>query len=218
MGRHVTIGPAVLLVPALAAGCAAPPPCRLPDGPDRVYVVEQGWHVELGLPAEELKGPLAIYRETFPGARAVMFGYGKRTFMTAAPDDIREYLLGPVPGPAVIEAVGLTVLPPAAYPGAETVALRLPPDGARALSDFIWQDLDKDRAGRPRLVGPGSFPGSLFYVARSGYSMMHTCNRWAVDALVAAGEPVAGDGVVFSGQAMARVEAALAGQCRAAPP
>ena len=211
---------AALFLAAALAACATPQPaCRRPatDG-DIVYVVAHGWHVELGLTADELHGPLGVFRGIFPGAKAFMFGYGKRTFMTAPPDSISEYLLGPVPGPAVIQVTGLTILPSEAYLPGETIELALPPGGARRLSDFIWSDLDKDHAGGPRLLAPGNYPGGLFYFARSGYSLLHTCNTWAADGLATAGLPISGDGVVLSHQVTARAETVLAGQCAVALP
>ncbi len=178
-----------------------------------MYVVSRGWHTEIGIPSDRLAGPLGMFRQVFPGARAVMFGYGKRTFMTAPADNISEYLFGPVPGPAVIEVVGLSVMPPLAYGKQDMVALSVSPSGARALSAFLWDDLARDHTGAPLLVGPGLFPGSRFYAARSRYSLGHTCNSWVAAALHAAGLPIDPDGVVLSGQTMARAADAAAAQC-----
>ncbi len=190
----------------LAACSATPSACtssRL--GRDLTYVVSRGWHVEVGLPTAELRGPLTFYRMVFPQARALMFGYGKQTFFTAKVETPSDYLLGPFPGEAVIQATGLLVPPPLAYPNTDVLELTLPQGGARALSDFIWDELGKDHAGEPRLVAPGNFPGSIFYAARTGYTLAHTCNTWVAQALHAAGLPVSPAGVVFSGQLAARL-------------
>jgi hypothetical protein len=195
------------VAPAIQASCPAPA-----AGEGRITVLSRGWHTELAIPASELRGRLALFRSVFPGARTVMFGYGKRTFMTARADRIGEYLLGPFPGPAVIEAIGLSTGPLAAYGPGDSVTLPVSPRGERALSDFIWLDLAKGQDGRPLLLGPGWFPGALFYASVSGYSLAHTCNRWTAAALHAAGLPVDSTGVVLSGQVMARAEAA-ARQC-----
>ncbi len=173
----------------------------------------RGWHTQIGLPAEELQGGLAVFRQIYPGARAVMFGYGKRTFMVAPPDDIGEYVLGPVPGPALIETVGLSESPPAAYGTAGMIALALPPGGAARLSAFLWDDMARDRLGQPLLVAPGPFAGALFYAARSGYTLFHTCNTWVAAALRAAGLPVDPDFAILSGQTMARAADAARRQC-----
>jgi hypothetical protein len=213
--RRATLA-AVTLLALAAAGCATPALYCRPPPPSQgvVYVLSRGWHTEIGLAADRLAGPLGIFRTAYPGAQYLMFGYGKRTFLTAPPDNIREYLLGPVPGPAVIEAVALRASPPEAYGTRGMVTLSLPPGGAARLSAFLWQTLAHDSAGHPRLVGPGRFPGSQFYAAVHTYSLAYTCNTWVADALHAAGLPLDADAVVFSGQTMARVEAAAHAQCR----
>jgi hypothetical protein len=196
------------------SACALPAaPCAPPPNANIVWVLSRGWHTQIGLTADELTGGLARFRQIYPGMRAIMFGYGKRTFMTARADRASEYLLGPFPGPAVIETVGLRALPQAAYGPDGMVALALPAGGAAALSAFIWNDIARDHTGAPRLVGPGRYEGSRFYDAVSGYNLAHTCNTWIADALHAAGLPVSGAGVVFSGQAMSRADQAAAAQC-----
>ena len=198
----------------ISACSSAMEPCpSLPAG-EVVYVVEAGWHVEIGIPVEELGDGLAVYRTIFPGARVLMVGYGKQTFFTAPPDAISEYFLGPFPGVAVIHVVGLNVTPVEAYSPGETVTLMLPPGGARALSNYIWQDLSKDKSGEPEEVARSTDPDGLFYAAQSEYNLFHTCNTWAAEALHEAGLPVSGDGVIFSGQVMAQVNAAAESQCR----
>ncbi len=199
------------LLASLLAGCAPTAPrCAADDGPD-VYIVARGWHVEVGLPADHLDGELAAFRDVFPGARAVMFGYGKRTFFTARADTLSEYVLGPVPGPAAIQVTGLSTLPTDAYEPSAVLVMHLPPGGAAGLSAFLQHDFERDAAGGPRLIGPGPYPGSLFYAARSGYSLAHTCNTWAADALHAAGLAVSGSGAALSGQVVSR--AIAAGAC-----
>ncbi|HTH99157.1 MAG TPA: DUF2459 domain-containing protein [Stellaceae bacterium] len=210
---------AAILLATLLSACAAwpvAPPCPPPseaEGPV-VYVAVDSWHADIGLPSDELTGPLAYFRQVYPNARAIMFGYGKRTFITAPTDSLSEYLLGPVPGPAAIQLLGLSTLPDAAYLPGETVALHLTKEGEAKLEDFIWQDLAKDASGKPKQID-SSRVGILFYAANSRYTLLHTCNSWAVDALAASGLPLDSHGVIFSGQAMARAQAARARQCTA---
>jgi uncharacterized protein (TIGR02117 family) len=199
---------------AFSACSAVTPPCPIPVKSDIVYVVSQGWHAEIGIPVEELSPKLAFYRKVFPGARVIMFGYGKKTFFTAPPQTFSEYVLGPFPGTAVIHAVGLRVAADKAYPPEATVTLMLPADGKQALSAYIWNDLSKDAAGKPQIVAPSTHPDGLFYAANSRYNLLHTCNSWTADALHAAGLPVSTSAVMFSGQVMNRVKKAAQNQCR----
>jgi hypothetical protein len=210
------IASAALLLSVAACSPTIAPSCPRPLATAGVvYVVGRGWHVDIGIPADELTGPLTFYRDMFPGARTIMFGYAKRTFVTAPAHTISEYILGPVPGPAIIDVSGINVFPPEAYEPGSTIMLSLPPGGARLLSDFIWNDLDKTSAGQPRLVARGSYPGSLLYGARSEYSLLHTCNNWAASLLQAAGVPVSSDGVILSNQLMSRSAKAAVAQCAA---
>jgi hypothetical protein len=204
-----------LLFTVLAvSGCGSVvQPCPASNTGDVVYVVGQKWHVEIGIPVEELGKDLSFYREIFVGARVIMFGYGKKTFFTAPRETISEYFLGPFPGPAVIQVVGLTVTPVEVYSGESTTTLALPPGGSRALSAYIWNDLAKDAAGKPLVVAHSTDSNGLFYAAQSEYTLLHTCNTWIADALNGAGLPVSGDNVIFSGQVMTRVGEAAESQC-----
>lgn len=208
---------AALLVALATASCAVPPPpcAAQPAGDDTIYVVVRGWHAEIGIPVEQLDGPLAFYRSVFPGARVLMFGYGKKTFITAPTRSLAEYIVGPFPGPAVIQVVALADTPLEAYEAGSTIRLAITPADNAALSAAIWHDLAKDPDGRPRLVSLGTRPVSVFYAARSGYNLLHTCNAWVADMLNAAGLGISGDGVVFSDQVMSRTADVAAAQCRA---
>ena len=212
-GTHRPV--AAMLLAVGTAACSTPMPrCAVPvAGQDTIYVVSRAWHTEIGLPASALTGPLALYRTIFPQARVVMFGFGKKTFITAPAESLSEYLLGPVPGPAAIQVTALTISPAEAYPPGSTITLFLPPGGREAVSDFLWNELGKDRAGAPRLLSVGSNPASLFYAARGGYGLWRTCNTWVADALHEAKLPISGRGVVLSGQVMGRSADAAARQC-----
>lgn len=196
-------------------GCSSPPsPCSPSAGGDVIYVVEQGWHVEIGVPVNELDSNLQFLNNVFSGARVIMFGYGKKTFMTAPPQTWSEYILGPIPGPAVIHAVGLSVTPVEAYPVDSTIVLALPPGGWHGLSDYLANDLIKNTAGKAMIITRSTDPDGLYYAAASEYNLFHTCNTWAADALHAAGLSISTDNVVFSGQVMTQVYAAAHDQCQ----
>jgi hypothetical protein len=197
-----------------ACNSFAPPPCDPPQDGDIVYVTQGGWHTELGIPENELEDGLSFYRTEFPDAQVVIFGYGKETFFTADHPGFDDYILGPFPGHAVIQAIGLRRPPPEVYPEETTIVLRLPPGGRQALTQFIWNDLVKDRNGRPIITAYGHSPASLFYAANSEYNIGHTCNTWIVEALQATGLSLSAADVIFSGQAMEQAVDAATQQCR----
>ncbi|MGZ4958561.1 MAG: DUF2459 domain-containing protein [Methylomonas sp.] len=181
---------------------------------DVVYVVGEGWHAEIGIPVEELDENMSFYREIFPGARVILFSYGKKTFFIAPASTLSEYLLGPFPGPAAIQVVGLSVTPTEAYPPENTVKLLLPPNGSQSLSAHIWKDIVKDESGKPQMIAHSTHPAGLFYAAQSEYNLFHTCNTWVANALHSAGLSVSGDNVIFSNQIMTRVTETAEEQCK----
>ncbi len=203
---------ALLASASLLAGCGASP--LLPDcqpgraaGPDGVmWVVRQGWHTEVALPAQEITGPLRMFREVFPGARVLAFGFGKRTFFTARVETPAELLMGPLPGPSAVQITGLSVDPEDAYDG-PVAAIALPPGGASRLSAYLWNAIGKTQAGRPRLIAPGLFPGSLFYAGARRYGLAFTCNTFTAAAVEAAGFSVSPRDVVWAAGAMDAVAA-----------
>jgi Protein of unknown function (DUF2459) len=198
---------ALLLVVGLA-GCADDPaliacaPNAVPQG-DVVYVVKHGWHTDLAIPSDVLRGDMVVFRQIFPGVRVLVLGFGKRTFMMSPVTSIQDLVIGPLPGDGAILVTGLTAPPDQAYDDGVESVIHLPPGGAERLSDFVWRTL-RVKDGMPVRLGDGFFPGSVFYATRTGYSGFFTCNTWAADGLHAAGLKMDGDGVVFSGQVMAR--------------
>lgn len=213
--RRFRLVPLALLTAALAA-CAGPKPTQGLPAPARaaagapareasVALVSHGWHTDIALPAREATGPLASFRTLFPGARTLVFGYGKRTFMIAPAHTLGEWIIGPFPGPAAIEVSAIRTDATTAYGAAHVTILPLPPGGAAGLSAFLWQAFAKTPAGDPRYIAQGNWPGSLFYQAQSRYGLLHTCNTWSAEALAAAGLPVHPAGVVFAGPLNERV-------------
>lgn len=214
---HALLLPALGLLLVGCAGAGGPSACPTVDG-NAIYLVDRGWHTEIGVPVAALSGKLAVYRQIFPGARTILFGYGKKTFITAPATSLEDYLIGPFPGSAVVQVFALTTTPDRAYGPGAVVVLPMRREETELLSAFIWGDLQVGRDDRPRLVAVGHRPESLFYAARSRYTLFHTCNGWVAQALGQAGLPVSDDGVVFAGQVMARGVRAAARLCRPVAP
>ncbi len=158
-----------------------------------------GWHTDIALPIAEVSGPLARFGQVFPGARTLVFGYGKRTFMIAPAHTLGEWIIGPFPGPAAIEVSAISSDAATAYGAGHVMTLPLPSAGAKHLSDFLWAAIAKNQTDQPIYIATGNWPGSQFYAASQTYGLAHTCNRWSAEALAAGGLPVDPRGVVFSG-------------------
>jgi len=172
---------------AMLAGCAIPQPAP-GCGAVTLWLLDRGWHTEFAIAADAIEGGLAAFVPRFPGARVLLFGYGKRSFMTATVERFQELLIGPFPGDGVIQVTAVSALP---VPPAIGIAFDAP--ALRALTDFIWSTVDRDETGGPRLLGHRD--GAVFYASPRRYSLDYTCNTWSAEALATAGLPVAVDGV-----------------------
>ncbi|TDH63003.1 DUF2459 domain-containing protein [Dankookia rubra] len=194
-GRRKTVAAAL----GLLAGCVrpAPPTCAARPEGAMAWVVDQGWHTEIALDAATLPEPLAGLRALFPGAWTLAFGFGKRSYVLAEAGNISELLLGPLPGPGVIQVKGLRVAPREAWPGRVT-ALPLNDEGLAALAGFLWESIAPEAAAQ-------SLQGSLFLAASRDYTLGFTCNTWTAAALRRAGLPVDPAGVVLADAVLAQL-------------
>ncbi len=210
-GRHLLLG-ALLATLGGCAGSTVPPPSQFATmpvaarsgPPGKLFLLTHGWHTDVAVPASEISGPLTLFRRRFPGARTIIFGYGKRNYMTEATHGVGDWIGGPFPGDGAIEVSALKTSLAAAYGARHIIPIDLPPGGAQRLSAYIWANfaLDKtgDKAGRPIEVGHGDFPGSIVFLAASTYDLSHTCNTWSAQVLAAAGLAVQPAGIMFSNQ------------------
>ena len=188
-----------LLLALLLSACAGPPP---PDpGPPAatIYVVERGWHTDIGLPAEAL-GPLRPFDQEFPGARFFVFGFGEKNYLQAR--DITPGLLlrAVFPSDGLVLVTALNASPAEAFAAWRVIARPVSVDGLERLTRFIAASIEWSPDGHPRLAAQGPYDGSLFYASRVSYSLFDTCNTWTARALRAAGEPVSAAGVITASQ------------------
>ncbi len=202
-----------LLAAALLPGCASLQPrvtgCTLDPGGLPAWVVAVSWHSDIALPLDALQGPmLGTLAARLPGAHSVMFGFGKRSFVTSPEPSLAEWLRGPLPGPAAIQVTALRRAPPEALPRREAVALPLAPARRARLASFI---ADAFAGDTPRPVRTEAIEGSLFYEARETYTLANNCNAWTARALAAAGLPFSPAGVTWPEAVMRQARALGAG-------
>jgi len=143
-----------------------------------IFVIAGGWHTELALPVESLRGRLTVFADAFPGVRYLVFGWGQRDYYMA-----REPAIGDLFGAALPSSAGMLVVPlwqaPANAYGAEHVFdVEVSDQGAGVLSSFIWRFFAMGADGRPVRIAPGPYPRSAFYSSNGTYSLGYTCNTW----------------------------------------
>jgi hypothetical protein len=195
---------ATLLLPL--ARCAAPLTTRpVPLGDETVYVIEAGWHTEIGLETSRLTAPLASIMADFPSAHALTFGWGQREFYMDPNPSFAVMLRAAFPGPSVMLVRPLAIPPSLALaPPERVVTLYTSPNGMGCLCDFIWWSFAKDAAGAMVRAAPGPCDGCEFYDSGGTYDLNDTCNTWTARALRAAGFPIDA-GVIRASEVMDQI-------------
>ena len=206
------------LVPAALAswlvGCAAMAiDAPVPNGEGTIYVVERGWHTDIGLPVDMVSEPLALLERPFPGIRFMLFGFGERHYYMAQEAGSAEMLTALLPSDSAILMTALRAPPAEAFSAEQVIVLHLPRSDVGRLALLLWTQLEKSADGSVVRIGNGPYPGSVFYASTEIYDAFHTCNTWTALMLRNAGFPI-DTNVLFAGQVMRQVARLAAMQAR----
>jgi uncharacterized protein (TIGR02117 family) len=186
------------------AACSAP--AYLPPSNDSVvYVIGRGWHTDIGLPVEEIAGPLAVLEAGLPDVRFVTFGFGERRFLVNRSTDFGSMLKALLPSRSALLTTLLKATPQAAFDQGNVVVLRVSRAGLARIQARIWRQFELSPMNEPLRLAEGPYPGSVFYAARDTYNAFNTCNTWTAETLQAGGVPIPAAGVVFADQVMGMV-------------
>ena len=174
-------------------------PAAEPPNDAFVYVIERGWHTDIGLPVEEIAGPLAMLENAFPGVRVLTFGFGERQFLANRENNFGGMLKALLPSRSLLLVTALRTTPEVAFGPFNVVVLPVSRAGLERLEASIWEELENPGVGG---LAEGPYPGSVFYAARDTYDAFYTCNTWTAETLRAGGLPMPATGMVFAGQVM----------------
>jgi hypothetical protein len=199
-----------MLAGALAAGgCATtvrPVPVapasivsRTSDPGTTIFVVRRGWHIDVGVDALALTGPLQSLRGDFPAVRYVLFGFGDRRYLESHRHALPNLLTALWPGDGLLLVTALSGTPEQAFGVQWVVRLRLSAAQVQQALAAVTASLALQE-GAAEVDGAGPYPGSEYLRASPRYSALHTCNTWAAEMLQVAGEPVRSRGVLLAGQ------------------
>ena len=155
-----------------------------------IYVVERGWHTDIGLPVDEVTGRLATLEHGFPGVRFMVFGFGERAYYMARRTGSAELLTAMFPSESAILMTALSASPTVAFIDQHVVELHVPRDVVDRIADRIWRVLEKGPDGSVVRLADGPYPGSVFLASTETYDLLNTCNTWTAAVLHDAGLPV----------------------------
>ena len=195
---------AAFAVGLLAACAVVPPDTPVPRGEATIYVVGRDWHTDIGLPVDEVTGPLASLERGFPGVRFMVFGFGERKYYMAHNEGSGEMLAALLPSKSAILMTALNAPPTEAFADQKVVTLQLPSAGVQRIVAQLWDDLEKTQDGSPIRLGDGPYLGSVFYAGSETYDAFHTCNTWTALRLRDGGIPI-NTHVLFAREVMQQV-------------
>jgi Protein of unknown function (DUF2459) len=205
----------VALLTGWLAGCAvAPMAGPVPRGEATVYVVGRGWHTDIGLPVNEVTGPLASLESDFPGVRFMVFGFGERDYYMERKEGSGEMLAALLPSKSAILMTALNAPPTEAFADHDVVVLHLPSSDVARIVTRLWDGLEKRADGSVVRLANGPYVGSMFYASADTYDGFHTCNTWTALVLHDGGLPM-NTQVLFAGQVMQQVSRIAALQAHA---
>lgn len=206
LARCCPIGAAAGLIAFFFVGCSTVPQQTaqsVPGGSERIYVIDRGWHTDIGLPVAELHGTLALVAADFPGAKWLTIGFGDRAYLLDRDTDFFDMLRALLPGKAALLVTALRATPEAAFGAGSVVTLAIAERQLDDLEAFLASYFVTDRAGQALRLADGPYPGSAFFASDATYDAFHTCNSWTAKSLRAAGYPVSTTLVIFAPQVMA---------------
>jgi uncharacterized protein (TIGR02117 family) len=185
----------------------SPPAALVPEGADRVYVIDRGWHTDIGLPVAELHDKLAAVAADFPDAAFLSIGFGDRAYLLDRDTNFFDMLRALFPGKAALLVTGLRATPETAFGAGNVVTLPIAKPQLDALEAYLAGYFATGRAGQPLRLADGPYPGSLFFASDATYDALHTCNTWTSETLHAGGYRVSTTWVIFAPQVMAQARA-----------
>jgi Protein of unknown function (DUF2459) len=166
-----------------------------------VYVVERGWHVDVGIALDDAQPPLRQVAAAFPESRYLLFGFGDRRYLLEGGAASMVAALWGGAGLMLVTTLG-SQDPEQVFGNDSVVHLALTPEQMRDLQSYIGHSFAVHGGALVRVTpGPhavGSY--SAYYESVERYSALHTCNTWAAEVLQSAGLPVSSSGVEFAEQ------------------
>ncbi|WP_443748264.1 DUF2459 domain-containing protein [Asticcacaulis solisilvae] len=161
-----------------------------------VYVIDNGFHTDIAIPANEVAPGSLLAEAAQPAAGApwLVIGWGDAGFYTAkgfsaarAVDGLRALFW--INNPSVIRVFGVSNDPGRLYDRKTALPVTLSRAGFTAMIAHMQASfVEKD--GRP-VVYPVPGTTDAFYDSREHFSIARDCNNWTADQLNAAGLPTA---------------------------
>jgi uncharacterized protein (TIGR02117 family) len=162
-----------------------------PANPHRVYVIGNGWHAGLLLPAGALNVLVPGLQDRFPAATSYELGWGDIGFYQAKQVTVglAFQALFASKG-SVLHVVGIQAPAERFIQGSDAVVACFTEAQLQSMAAQIAETFVRGPDGKAVALGKGIYGDSEFYKAKGRYSAFNTCNRWSAIVLHAGGLPI----------------------------
>lgn len=180
LGQYLLLCVGTALAPAQASDSHSAPPIT-------VYIVANGWHAGLVVPAQAVNGVLPALEKRFPTASHYEIGWGDIGFYQAKDVTVGLALQAMFASKGAVMHV--VAVPDVAkfIQGSDVVPLCVDAASYQRMAALIANSFARTADGAPIAAGAGIYGDSAFYQATGSYSLINTCNRWTATVLQAGG-------------------------------
>lgn len=181
-----------------ACGKADLPPKEVGPRTRLIYVISNGWHTAIVVPAPALIATNALPEiADFPGAAFLEFGWGDRIYYQAKEKTFEiTFIAALIPTPAIMHMAALQAPPEDDGSGLEVISVKLTEPGFQRFVKVLAAEFERPSGGRAKPVSRGLYPNSYFYYARGEFHLLNTCNTWTARMLLLGGIPLSPSGIM----------------------
>lgn len=178
-----------------------------------IYVVNNGWHTGLIVPATPFKQRFPTLQNRFASANYFEIGWGDKGFYQAK-DITASITLKAMLGlsGSIMHIVALTDAPSTYQPKDTIKPMCLSNTQLEQLNQAISSSLALSEQQDVQPLGPGLYGDSEFFAAVGNYYLLNTCNSWTAQRLASAGLPIWSRFKLTASSVMNAI-AELPGQC-----
>ena len=144
-----------LCLTLFTTACSTPQPIEPSSGEAVVYVVGRGWHTDIGLPVDEITGPLTALKTEYPSATVLVLGFGERQFLVNRQKSVGAMLNALLPSQSALLLTVLRASPQAAFGDQDVVTLHVSSEALHQIEARIWQEFEPTPAGKPTRLAEG---------------------------------------------------------------
>ena len=184
----------------------------------RVFLVKNSLHSGIALARNDIPVDIIPEIEDFPTSPFIEFGWGDAHYYPLKNSNLWSAILAlVVPGPSVMQMIGLPDRPEITHPDAVVLSFRVTKKELDSVLRYLHTSFDRQNRHRATILQPGHHDKSFFYPATGSFHYFNTCNSWTSQAFVQMGFPQAMLYGINTASDLVKRLASLTDECKPPP-